>query len=162
MKEKSGSKLVYLWALTPLASAGLYFVTMAIDPGLGAFWRTITQISVMGVILCLAAIFLTGFAGSRLAKAGKGFLRSALIFCAVPIVCAVVFTVLLIIGREESNVALIFLFAGNGMSLAATDYVMALIGKTSTAIEAYASFLLTVLSFTVGYAFGVSRPKKKK
>ncbi|MBR0235496.1 MAG: hypothetical protein IJQ37_03455 [Clostridia bacterium] len=160
MSKSKKSYLVYLWALLPLALAGLYLLMLAINADLGAFLQPITKLSVVGVLLCLLSVFITGFAGFRFSRNGKSYLKSAIIYCSVPLLCALAFTVMLIIGQSESGAALTTLFIGNGMMLAATDYIMLIIGKTSTAIEAYASLALTVICFTVGYAFGTTKKKK--
>ena len=151
---------VYLWALWPVLSAVLTILMLMIDTRVGPLLAPVNEISVVGALVVLAGMFVTGYAAFRFAKSGVGALKAALIGNAIPILCVAVFTVFVLTGSGESDTAVMISCMGTGIFQILAAYFTVLIGKTLSYFEVYIAFAALIGTFIVGYAVGFSKGKK--
>lgn len=148
-------KLVYLLSLWPVANAALFILMMSIDVDKGFFIRPIFNVSLVGLLITAAALFMTGYVGFLFAKADVKMWKAVVFGNALPIVTTMTHTVFIMCGKESSDAAVIIGELGNGMFSTLSIYASALIG---TKIEVIASFALLIVTFAVGYLFaGISK-----
>ena len=160
MASKNKNLSVWLWALWPIGSALITLLMLMIDFEAGILIGPVYQITLVGVLVVAAGIFITGYAAYRFAKSGVGFLKAVLIGNALPLICMAIFTVLVLTGSGESDLAVVIGSLGTGIFQILSSYFTTLIGKTLSYYEVYIAFVALVASFSVGYAIGFSKSKK--
>lgn len=155
VKKKSG--LVYLLALLPVLSVGVYLLLMA-------FGQT-EDFAILGILAFAAAVLIWGFAGALFAKAGVSFGKSALIANALPILSTVVYTVIYVIAKFSDSEALVNaaeIVGGLGTGVLGFFGTMLYVIIPLALFEVYVNLVFCVLVFAVGYAIGASGRTKKK
>lgn len=160
MKTKAKNPLVYIWSLVPIASAALFFAMMLIDTEAGIWIAPIFRFSVVGVLAVLVGFFITGFAGFRFSRNGVGTLKSILIGNAIPILTVAVYTVFVVIGKGDLEIASAIGEFGNGMFSVVSLYLTIIAQRTFSYFEVYISFAFLILTFVVGYSVGMLNKQK--
>ena len=156
-QHKNSGKLIYLLALLPVLSTGLYLLLMSVGQT--------ENFAVLGILVFLVAIAIWGICGALFARSGIPFIKSALIGNAFPILCGVVYTILYVIATfAESeailNVAEIIGGLGTGMfGIFGTLLYMVI---PLSLFEVYINLVFCLLVFGIGYAIGISGRAKKK
>ena len=155
VKKKSG--LVYLLALLPVLSVGVYLLLMA-------FGQT-EDFAILGILAFAAAVLIWGFAGALFAKSGVSFGKSALIANALPILSTVVYTVIYVIAKFSDSEALVNaaeIIGGLGTGVLGFFGTMLYVIIPLALFVVYVNLVFCVLVFSVGYAIGASGRAKKK
>lgn len=155
--EKKKSRLVYLLALLPILSVGVYLLLMAFGQA--------EDFAVLGILTFAAAVLIWGFAGVLFAKAGISFGKSALIANALPILCTVVYTVIYVIAKFSDSEALLNaaeIIGGLGTGVFGLFGTMLYVIIPLALFEVYVNLVFCILVFAVGFAIGASRRARKK
>lgn len=155
--EKKKSKLVYLLALLPVISVGIYLLLMAFGKA--------EDFAVLGIFAFVAAVLIWGFSGAFFAKAGISFGKSVLIANALPILCTVVYTVIYIIAKFSDSEALLNaaeIIGGLGTGVFGLFGTMLYVIVPLALFEVYVNLVFCILVFAVGFAVGASGRAKKK
>lgn len=142
VKKKSG--LVYLLALLPVLSVGVYLLLMA-------FGQT-EDFAILGILAFAAAVLIWGFAGALFANA-------------LPILSTVVYTVIYVIAKFSDSEALVNaaeIIGGLGTGVLGFFGTMLYVIIPLALFEVYVNLVFCVLVFSVGYAIGASGRAKKK
>lgn len=160
MASKKKNFSVYLWALWPVLSAVIMILMLMIDTKAEPFIAPAGEISVVGALVVLVGMFVTGYAAYRFAKSGVGALKAILIGNAIPILCVAVFTVFVLVGSGESDTAVMISSFGTGIFQMLAAYFTELIGKPLSYFEVYIAFAALIGAFIVGYTVGFSKSKK--
>ena len=153
------NKLVYLFALFPIVSTGLYLAVMASstteDFSFGAA-------AIIGFLAVTAA---WGFVGALFARTRHLLVPSAAIAHILPILTTVAYTVLYIVSQftessELEDLAILIGGLGTGFFGVLGTFLYALIPLSL--FEVYINFMFSVLVFIIGFAIGASRQPVKK
>lgn len=155
--EKKKSRLVYLLALLPVLSIGLYLLLMAFGQA--------EDFAVLGILAFAAAVLIWGFAGALFAREGVGLGRSVVIANAVPLLCTVVYTVIYVVAKFSDSEALLNtaeIIGGLGTGVFGLFGTMLYVIVPLSLFEVYVNLVFCVLVFAVGFAIGVSGRAKKK
>jgi len=159
-KSKNKSSLIWLWALWPIGSAIITLLMLMIDVRAGFFIAPVYELSMVSVVVSLSGVFVTAYAAYSIAKSGAGVLKAILIGNAIPIICIAVLTVLVVIGKGESDLSVLIGSLGTGIFQIPTSFLTTLIGKPLSYFEVYIAFAALMSTFAVGYAIGFSKIKK--
>lgn len=159
---KKSNKLVYLLALWPLVSAGLFMLSLTIDVEVWYIIRPIYELSVVGILLILFGIFSTGFCGYLFGKCNVKLWVALLVGNAIPIIGALAYYIPVIINLFGAGIDIdpFSFIAGicNGLFTDLTIYVPVLNGS---AFEVLTAFAMLIGSFIVGYAISGIKTSKK-
>lgn len=155
--EKKKSGLVYLLALLPVLSVGVYLLLMA-------FGQT-EDFAVLGILTFVVAVLIWGFAGALFAKEGVSFGKSVLVANALPILCTVVYTVIYVIAKFSDSEALLNvaeIIGGLGTGVFGFFGTMLYVIVPLELFEVYVNLVFCILVFAVGFVIGSSKRAKKK
>jgi len=155
--EKKKTWLVYLLALLPILSVGIYLLLMAFGQA--------EDFAVLGILALLAAVLIWGFSGALFAKKGIALGKSVLIANALPILCTVVYTVIYVIAKFSESDALLNaaeIIGGLGTGVFGLFGTMLYVIVPLSLFEVYVNLVFCILVFAVGFAIGASGRAKKK
>ncbi len=150
-------KPVYLMALFPILSAGLYILLMGL---------TTTEDFSFGfpaIVGLIAICALWGFGGALFARSKTLLLPATLISHIIPIVTTVVYTLLMLIAQfteSESLQEIAELVGGLGTGFFGVIGTLLYALIPMSLFEVYINFGFMLIVFIIGYTIGTTKEKK--
>ena len=169
MKNKFTFKKIYLLALLPLLSIGLYLISIAFCSDAITYF---VEYGFTAEIYLALAIFLSmtalwGYCGFKFSRSKTPIGISVLIANAIPILTTGIFLILYIIykfnGSETLlNVAGLIGGLGTGTFGILGEVIFMIFANTSTLLQVAISFAACIIVFMLGYAVGGPIARKDK
>ena len=168
MKNKFTFKKVYLLSLVPLASIGLYLVSMIFCSDAILYFAEygFTPAIYLALGILIANTALWAYCGFLFQRSKTNIGISVLIFNAIPILTTVTFVVLYIIYKSNASEGLYELAQligclGTG-AFGIISEISYMLFATSVFMQIFISFAACILVFMMGYAIGGPIEAKKK
>ena len=168
MKNKFTFKKVYLLSLVPLASIGLYLISMVFCSDAILYFAEygFTPAVYLALGILIANIALWAYCGAMFQRSKTNIGISVLIFNAIPILTTAIFLVLHVIYKINGSEALygvaqLIGCLGTG-AFGIISEVSYMLFATSVFMQIFISFAACILVFMMGYAIGGPIEAKKK
>ena len=168
MKNKFTFKKLYLLSLVPLASIGLYLVSMIFCSDAILYFAEygFTPAIYLALGILIANTALWAYCGFLFQRSKTNIGISVLIFNAIPILTTVTFVVLYIIYKSNASEGLYELAQligclGTG-AFGIISEISYMLFATSVFMQIFISFAACILVFMMGYAIGGPIEAKKK